>query len=139
MAAKNDEPSDGELEAQLIKLSRSKQSGTRLQAQVAATRAVLHSRHREREALDRAEREREREQRAASAEAEADKLPDDVRESWFGLDVLHDMASAARWHLPPEEWRAGSPRTRWLEQEAKQISWPAELHEWSACAGWARR
>ena len=134
------EPTEAELQAQLVKLSRSRQSGTRLQAQVAATNAVLRSRQREREALERSERELERQQkRAERQQAESDKMPDDVRQAWLPLDLLYDMASALRWHLAPSEWRAGSQRVHHLETEAQRIldaSDPcAAFEQWRAATG----
>ena len=53
---------EAQLEAELLKLSRSRASGTLTQARVAADRSVLQARRRERLAEEKAERERLRQQ-----------------------------------------------------------------------------
>jgi hypothetical protein len=54
------QPSESELEDELLRLSRSRQSGTKMQARVAAIRTVLRRRQLERQAAERTEREPKR-------------------------------------------------------------------------------
>jgi hypothetical protein len=61
--------SEAELEAMLLRLSRSRQSGTAIQAKTAALRTLLKRRQHERRAAERAEAEcRRREADAAEVE-----------------------------------------------------------------------
>jgi len=118
------ELSEADLEAELLKLSRSNLSGTKVQARVAAIRTLLRRRQREREAAERAEREsrrKEERQREQQTRADDDQLLEEVRRSWFEVDLLPNMCTvlgvsflAAGRRLPPERWRQ-------LESEAQAI------------------
>jgi hypothetical protein len=91
-----EQPSEGELEAQLLRLSRSRASGTRLQATVSATRALLLSRRREREQAEQSQREADREERRAADRGAEDgeELDPAVVLAWLELDILSDMQVA---------------------------------------------
>ena len=81
--------SDEELEGELLRLSRSRASGTVVQARVAALRAVVMSRARAAEAATEQERRRRRqetlERRAVAAAAE-DALELEASRIFFPLD-----------------------------------------------------
>jgi hypothetical protein len=92
-------PTDTELEAQLLRLARSRQSGTKVQAQVAAIRAVLRRRQHERDAGERAQRERSLQEKRQhlqmrEQDAEVEALDDAVRRAWFELDLHMNMVRA---------------------------------------------
>lgn len=110
------EPSERELEDELLRLARSGESGTALQAKGASLRFALRRRQGEREARERAERDRQRERERDRAEQRrelrsmrlptwmAPELSEGVRLSWFRCDsfdaeaTVEDMAAAsARW------------------------------------------
>jgi hypothetical protein len=119
--------SDEQLEAELVRLSRSRASGTKLQARAAALRAVLMSRARAAEAAEKQERLRRRqemlERRAESADA------DDMRELaaariFFELDfpeLADAMLKTLGWIVDVGEWRHGSERVDQLVREGLEI------------------
>jgi hypothetical protein len=125
-------PSEAELEAQLVRLTRSRQSGTALQARIAGTRMLLRRRQRERETLERGERARVREERRErdSGELERDR---EVALSWLRLDIEGDMATLLGVPGFGPEWsEGGSDRTRRIRAEADRI-----LCEPDPLAAWA--
>ncbi len=117
------ELSEANLEAELVKLVRSRQSGTKVQARVAAIRTLLRRRQQEREALERAERERRRaeeRQREQQRRSDDDQLPEEVRRRWFEVDLLPDMCTACGVGFL-DEARNPSERLRRLKRDAEQI------------------
>jgi hypothetical protein len=93
--ALNGQPTEAELEAELLRLTRSGVGGHKLQARVTAVRTLLQSRRREREAAEKAEREAERLQRAESRRSVPSWMDPDLTEAealqWYRLDELGQL------------------------------------------------
>lgn len=98
-------PSEADLEAQLLRLSRSRVGGTRLQARVAATRTLL----------------RRQQQRREQDQAADDGMDEQTRRRWLELDLLPNMAVAHGWYIAPAEWHHGSRRVSELELDSERI------------------
>jgi len=114
------------LEAELARLMRSRLSGTKLQARVAAARTLLASRRRERVAAERSAREAALEQRRVEQDSTSDE-DRAVALSWLEVDLWPDMCSILGIR------RDDDPRLDALEADADAI-WAADdpLAAWEA-------
>jgi hypothetical protein len=127
-------PSEAELEAELLKLSRSRLSAAQLQPRVAAVRTLLARRTRERIAAEREERNRIRKQRAErdSSDDESEKA---ARLVWLDVDIGPEMFAALGYGLRDRQPISQTVAAR-VERDADRIlSSPdplGELERWKA-------